>query len=408
MLQGKNIILGVTGGISAYKIASLASALTKQGANVDVLMTEGATHFITQETFEAITRNKAIVDTFDRNFNYDVEHIALAKKADIFVVAPATANTIAKLAYGLADNMLTTTFLAATCPKIVVPAMNTNMYNNSLTQENMDKLDSLGITVVPANSGYLACGDTGVGKMPEPELILAYIEKEIAREKDMEGMNVLITAGATKESLDPVRFITNHSTGKMGYALAKECMMRGAKVVLCKGATTANPPEFVQVVETPSAGDMFEACKKYGKGADIIIKAAAVSDYRPAEVSAEKVKKKEGDMSIKLERTRDILKYLGENKSPSQIICGFSMETENLIENSTAKLHRKNADLIVANNLKDQGAGFGTDTNLVTLITSDGYEELELLSKAEVAQKIVDKIMSLSKSKSLGTDKLDV
>ena len=402
MLQGKNIILGVTGGIAAYKIASLASALTKQGANVDVLMTEGATHFITQETFEAITRNKAIVDTFDRNFSYDVEHIALAKKADIFVVAPATANTIAKLTYGLADNMLTTTFLAATCPKIVVPAMNTNMYNNPLSQENMDKLDSLGITVVPANSGYLACGDTGVGKMPEPDLILSYIEKEIAREKDMDGMSVLITAGATKEPIDPVRFITNHSSGKMGFALAKECMMRGAKVILCKGATTGEPPEFVHVIETPTAADMFEACKKYGKGADVIIKAAAVSDYRPTEVATEKVKKKDGDMSIKLERTRDILKYLGENKSPSQIICGFSMETENLIENSTAKLHRKNADLIVANNLKDQGAGFGTDTNLVTFITSDGYEELELLTKAEVATRIVDKIMSLSKSKSEG------
>lgn len=399
MLQGKNVILGVTGGIAAYKTASLASTLTKQGVNVDVIMTEGATHFITVETFEAITGNKAIVDTFDRNFSYDVEHVALAKKADVFIVAPATANTIAKLAYGLADNMLTTTFLAATCPKIVVPAMNTNMYNNPLTQENMDKLESLGITVVPASSGHLACGDTGVGKMPEPELLLAYIEKEIAREKDMEGMNVLVTAGATKEPVDPVRFITNHSSGKMGFALAKECMMRGAKVVLCKAATTAEPPEFIQVIETPSAADMFEACRKYGRGADIIIKAAAVSDYRPTEVAQEKLKKKDGDMCIKLERTRDILKFLGENKSPSQTICGFSMETENLLDNSTTKLHRKNADLIVANNLKDDGAGFGTDTNLVTLITSDGYEELELLSKTEVAERIIDKIISISKSK---------
>ena len=399
MLKGKNVILGVTGGIAAYKIVGLASALVKQGASVNVLMTEAATHFITQDTFEAITKNKAIVDTFDRNFEYEVEHIALAKKADIFLVAPATANTIAKLAHGIADNMLTTTFLACTCPKMVAPAMNTEMYNNEVTQENMDKLESMGVTVIPADSGRLACGDTGIGKMPEPELLLSYIEKEIAREKDMEGMHVLVTAGATKEPLDPVRFITNHSTGKMGFAIAKECMLRGAKVVLCKASTSSTLPEFVDIIDTPTSAEMFEACKRYGRGADFIIKAAAVSDYRPAEVSENKMKKKDGDLSINLERTVDILKYLGEHKSPSQVICGFSMETENLIENSTAKLHKKNADLIVANNLKDSGAGFGTDTNLVTLITKEGYDSLELLTKADVARKIIDKLIEISKVK---------
>lgn len=395
MFKGKTVILGVTGGIAAYKIASLASALVKQDANVHVLMTEGATHFITQETFEAITKNKAIVDTFDRNFNYEVEHISLAKKADIFVVAPASANTIAKLAHGFADNMLTTTFLASTCPKIVVPAMNTQMYNNKITQENMDKLENMGITVMPANSGYLACGDVGVGKMPEPETILSYIEEEIAKPKDMLGMKVLITAGATREAIDPVRFLTNHSTGKMGLSLAKECMLRGANVTVCKASTTAKVPDFIQVVDTPSAEDMFMACQKLGPSADIIIKAAAVADYRPASVADNKVKKSDGDLSIPLTRTRDILQYLGENKLPNQVICGFSMETENLIENSTKKLYKKKADLIVANNLKDNGAGFGTDTNLVTLISEDGYEELELLTKAEVAEKIIDRLLSI-------------
>ncbi|MDD6042534.1 MAG: bifunctional phosphopantothenoylcysteine decarboxylase/phosphopantothenate--cysteine ligase CoaBC [Eubacteriaceae bacterium] len=397
MLKNKTVLLGVSGGIAAYKVANLASMLVKQGAEVHVIMTENACNFITPITFETLTGNKCVVDTFDRNFQYNVEHVALAKKADVFMVAPATANVMAKLAHGIADDMLTTTFLASKCHKIVAPAMNTAMYENEITQDNMKLLEKYGIEVIAPASGYLACGDTGAGKMPEPELLFAYIEKAVSKKKDMQGKKVLITAGATREAMDPVRFITNHSSGKMGFALAKECMLRGAEVTLVKAATTATPPEFVNMVPVTSAADMFDAVTQRAAHQDIIIKAAAVSDYTPVDVSDQKVKKKDGDLSIPLKRTRDILKYLGEHKQEGQILCGFSMETENMIENSKVKLAKKKADMIVANNLKESGAGFGTDTNIVTIITGDETEQLELMGKDRVAQVIIDKLLTMLK-----------
>lgn len=397
MLKDKTVLLGVSGGIAAYKVAGLASMLVKKGAEVHVIMTENACNFITPTTFETLTGNKCIVDTFDRNFQFNVEHVALAKKADIFMVAPATANVMAKLCHGIADDMLTTTFLACRSPKIVAPAMNTAMYENQITQDNMKTLEKYGIEVIKPATGYLACGDTGAGKMPEPEELYSYIERTIAREKDMLGKRVLITAGATRESMDPVRFITNHSSGKMGFALARECMLRGADVTVVKANTTAQAPRFVNIVPVNSAADMFDAVTKLAEEHDIIIKAAAVSDYTPVNVSDQKVKKKDGDLSIPLKRTQDILKYLGEHKREGQILCGFSMETENMIENSRGKLERKNADLIVANNLKVDGAGFGCDTNVVTLISRDEIRELEIMSKDDVAGVVVDYILEMER-----------
>lgn len=395
MLKGKTVLLGVTGSIAAYKIANLASMLMKLHCNVHVIMTKNATNFINPITFETLTNNRCIVDTFDRNFQYNVEHVALAKQADVVMIAPASANVIAKLAHGLADDMLTTTALACTCKKIVSPAMNTQMYNNPITQDNMGILRHYGFEVIDPASGYLACGDIGAGKMPDPEVLLDYILKEIACEKDMAGMNVLVTAGPTQEAIDPVRYITNHSTGKMGYAIATNAMLRGANVTLVTGPTNIKKPPFVNVVEIKSAQDMFEAVTSRADGQDIIIKSAAVADYRPANVSDEKVKKKDGDMAIALERTQDIIKFLGEHKKEGQFLCGFSMETQNMLENSRAKLEKKNLDMIVANNLKVAGAGFGTDTNIVTMITKDEELELDIMSKSEVASAILDKILEL-------------
>lgn len=395
MLKGKTVLLGVTGSIAAYKIANLASMLVKLHCNVHVIMTQNATNFINPITFETLTNNRCIVDTFDRNFQYNVEHVSLAKQADVVMIAPASANVIAKLAHGLADDMLTTTVLACTCKKIVSPAMNTQMYNNPITQDNMQKLRDYDFEVIDPASGYLACGDIGAGKMPEPEVLLDYILKEIAFEKDMTGMNVLVTAGPTQEAIDPVRYITNHSTGKMGYAIATNAMLRGANVTLVTGPTNIKKPPFVNVVNIKSAQDMFEAVTSRAKDQDIIIKSAAVADYRPANVSDQKVKKKDGDMAIALERTQDILKFLGEHKKEGQFLCGFSMETQNMLENSRAKLEKKNLDMIVANNLKVAGAGFGTDTNIVTMITKDEETELDIMSKAEVARAILDKILEL-------------
>ena len=393
MLKGKTVILGVSGSIAAYKIASLASALVKLHCDVHVIMTKNATNFIHPITFETLTGNKCLVDTFDRNFDYSVEHVALAKRADVVMVAPATANVIAKMAHGLADDMLTTTILACQCPKIVAPAMNTRMFRNSIVQDNMKLLQCYGMEVIDPACGYLACGDTGEGKMPEPELLLQYILKALVEKKDMEGLNVLVTAGPTQEALDPVRYITNHSTGKMGYAIAKAAAMRGAKVTLVSGPVEIKPPPFVEVVDVVSAEDMFKAVTSRSAKQDIIIKTAAVADYRPAVVATEKVKKKDGDMSIALERTKDILAHLGANKRAGQFLCGFSMETENMLENSITKLVKKNLDMVIANNLKVEGAGFGTNTNVVTIITRKGGEQLPLMSKDEVADKILDAIM---------------
>lgn len=395
MFENKSIIIGVSGGIAAYKTAYLVSALSKTEADVNVIMTENACEFISPLVFETLTGNKCYVDTFDRNFKFDVEHISLAKKADIFMIAPATANVIAKIANGIADDMLTTTFLASKCKKIVSPAMNTAMFENQITQDNIAKLKKYGIGVVEPQNGLLACGDTGAGKMPEPDFLFDVIEREIAREKDMLGKKVLVTAGATMESLDPVRFLTNHSSGKMGFAIAKEAMLRGAEVTVVKANTTAEIPNFVKIVEVSSAKDMFDAVTALSDQQDIIVKAAAVADYTPESYVDSKIKKKDGDLSIPLKRTMDILKYLGENKKEGQFLCGFSMETDNMLENSKAKLSKKNADMIVANNLKDAGSGFKTDTNAVTLITRDGYRSLELKSKAEVAKEIFDEILGL-------------
>ena len=395
MFENKSIIIGVSGGIAAYKTAYLVSALSKTEADVNVIMTENACEFISPLVFETLTGNKCYVDTFDRNFKFDVGHISLAKKADIFMIAPATANVIAKIANGIADDMLTTTFLASKCKKIVSPAMNTAMFENQITQDNIAKLKKYGIGVVEPQNGLLACGDTGAGKMPEPDFLFDVIEREIAREKDMLGKKVLVTAGATMESLDPVRFLTNHSSGKMGFAIAKEAMLRGAEVTVVKANTTAEIPNFVKIVEVSSAKDMFDAVTALSDQQDIIVKAAAVADYTPESYVDSKIKKKDGDLSIPLKRTMDILKYLGENKKEGQFLCGFSMETDNMLENSKAKLSKKNADMIVANNLRDAGSGFKTDTNAVTLITKNGHKLLELKSKADVAKEIFDEILGL-------------
>ena len=393
MLKDKTVILGVSGSIAAYKIASLASALVKLHADVHVIMTKNATNFIHPITFETLTGNKCLVDTFDRNFDYSVEHVALAKRADVVMVAPASANVIGKMAHGLADDMLTTTILACQCPKIVAPAMNTRMFRNSIVQDNLKLLKCYGMEVIDPASGYLACGDTGEGKMPEPELLLQYILKALVVKKDLEGLNVLVTAGPTREAVDPVRYITNHSTGKMGYAVAKAAAMRGANVTLVSGPVQLEKPPFMEVVDVVSAEEMFQAVTSRAAKQDIIIKSAAVADYRPAVVATEKVKKKDGDMSISLERTKDILAYLGANKKEGQFLCGFSMETENMLENSITKLVKKNLDMVIANNLKVEGAGFGTNTNVVTVITRKGGEQLPLMSKDEVADKILDAIL---------------
>ena len=396
MLKGKTVLLGVTGSIAAYKIASLASALKKLHADVHVLMTQNATNFINPITFESLTGNKCLVDTFDRNFQFQVEHVSIAKKADVVMIAPASANVIGKLAHGIADDMLTTTVMACKCKKYISPAMNTNMFENPIVQDNLKTLEHYGYEVIQPASGYLACGDTGAGKMPEPETLLAYIEKEIAREKDLQGKKILVTAGPTQEAIDPVRYITNHSSGKMGYAIAKAAMLRGAEVTLVSGRTAIEAPLFVNVVPIVTAKDMFEAVTEISNEQDIIIKAAAVADYRPAVVSSEKVKKKEGQMSIELERTDDILKYLGENKREGQFLCGFSMETQNMISNSRAKLERKNLDMVAANNVKEAGAGFQGDTNVLTLITQKEETSLPLMSKEDAANVILDKILELT------------
>lgn len=394
LLKGKHIILGVTGSIAAYKIASLASMLVKKQADVTVIMTPNATNFINPITFESLTGNKCLVDTFDRNFEFQVEHVSLAKQTDVVLVAPASANVIAKAAHGIADDMLTTTLLACTCPKIIAPAMNTRMYQNPVVQDNMRILDRYGMEVIAPASGYLACGDTGEGKMPEPEVLYEALVRALTP-KDLAGKKVLVTAGPTQEKLDPVRYISNHSTGKMGYAIAAAAVRRGADVTLVSGKTELVPPMGVQVVPVVSAADMAEAVKAASSAQDIIIKAAAVADYRPAAVAQEKMKKKDGELSIALERTEDILAWLGAHRREGQILCGFSMETEHLLENSRAKLEKKKIDMIVANNLRQEGAGFGTDTNVVTLLTKQGTEELPLLSKEEVADRLLDRLIAL-------------
>ncbi len=397
MLKDKTVLLGVTGSIAAYKIASLASMLVKQGARVQVLMTRNATNFINPITFETLTGRKCLVDTFDRNFEFSVEHVSIAKQADVVMLAPASANVIAKLAHGLADDMLTTTVLACRCKKIIAPAMNTNMYENPIVQDNLEICRRYGMEVIAPATGYLACGDTGAGKMPEPETLFEYIVREIAFEKDLAGKRVLVTAGPTRESVDPVRFITNRSTGKMGYAVARAAAYRGAVVTLVTGPVNLKPPMFAEVVQVESARDMFRAVTERGGQMDVIVKAAAVADYRPRTVGTEKIKKSDGDMSIALERTDDILGWLGSHRREGQILCGFSMETQNMLENSAAKLEKKHVDMIVANNLKVAGAGFGTDTNVVTLITRDGAQELPILSKDQVAHRILDRLLELGR-----------
>ena len=394
MLQGKTILLGVTGSIAAYKAAALASMLKKLHADVHVLMTKNAVNFINPITFETLTGNKCLIDTFDRNFEFSVEHVSLSKKADLALIAPASANVIGKIANGIADDMLTTTLLACTCKILVSPAMNTRMYENPIAQDNLEKLRRYGMTVIDPANGYLACGDIGPGKMPEPEVLLNYILKEVALPKDMQGLNVLVTAGPTQEAIDPVRYITNHSTGKMGYALARCCMLRGANVTLVTGKTALEPPPFVNVVQVVSAAEMFDAVVSRSAQQNIIIKAAAVADYHPAVTADEKIKKSDGNMSISLVRTQDILAYLGEHKREGQFLCGFAMETQNLLENATDKLRRKHADMIVANSLRTAGAGFGTDTNVTTILTEDGRTELGLLSKEETANRILNEILS--------------
>ncbi|MCJ7861337.1 MULTISPECIES: bifunctional phosphopantothenoylcysteine decarboxylase/phosphopantothenate--cysteine ligase CoaBC [unclassified Blautia] len=396
MLKGKTVLLGITGSIAAYKIAYLASALHKLHADVHVLMTENATNFINPITFETLTGNKCLVDTFDRNFQFQVEHVSIAKKADVVMIAPASANVIGKLANGLADDMLTTTVMACRCQKILSPAMNTAMYENPVVQDNIRKLKNYGYEVITPASGYLACGDIGAGKMPEPETLLEYILKEAAFQKDLAGKKLLVTAGPTQEAIDPVRCLTNHSSGKMGYAIAKMAMLRGAEVTLVSGPTAIEPPLFVKVVPVTSARDMFEAVTGLSDEQDIIIKAAAVADYRPKQVSEDKVKKKDDQAFIELERTDDILKYLGQHKKQGQFLCGFSMETRDMIRNSRAKLEKKNLDMVAANNLKVEGAGFQGDTNVLTLITQDEEVSLPLMSKEDAALKILDKILLLT------------
>ena len=395
MLKGKTVLLGVTGGIAAYKAAALASALVKQHAAVEVVMTKNATEFITPLTFEQLTGRRTMVNTFDRNFSHQVEHISLAERTDLVIIAPATANVCAKLAHGLADDMLTTTVLACRCPKLIAPAMNTNMYENPVTQDNLNTLRHYGWDVIEPASGRLACGAVGKGKMPEPEDLLQHILKYIALPHDLEGKNVLITAGPTQEALDPVRYLTNHSTGKMGYALAKMAMLRGANVTLISGKTAIPYPHFVDVVSVTSAQEMFEAVAEHAPNADFIFKSAAVADYTPADYCDNKMKKKDGDLSIPLKRTQDILKYLGEHRTEKQVICGFSMETENMIENSRQKLEKKNVDMVCANNLKQAGAGFGVDTNIITIITKESTKELPLLSKEAAASAILDEALKL-------------
>ncbi len=392
MLAGKHILLGVTGSIAAYKTASLASMLVKQKADVTVIMTPNATNFINPITFESLTGNKCLVDTFDRNFEFQVEHVSLAKQTDVLLVAPASANVIAKAAHGIADDMLTTTLLACTCPKLFAPAMNTRMYQNPVVQDNMETLARYGMEVITPASGYLACGDTGEGKMPEPEVLYEYIVKALTP-KDLQGRKVLVTAGPTQEKMDPVRYISNHSTGKMGYAVARAAMMRGADVTLVSGKVNIEPPIDVKVVPVVSAADMAQAVKEAAPAQDIIIKAAAVADYRPRVTADEKLKKKDEELSIELERTEDILAYLGAHRREGQFLCGFSMETEHMLENSRAKLVKKNIDMIVANNLKQAGAGFGTDTNVVTILTKEETVELPIMSKEEVADRLLDHIV---------------
>ena len=392
-LKNKTVLLGVTGSIAAYKIASLASALKKLEADVHVLMTKNATNFINPITFETLTGNKCPVDTFDRNFEFSVEHVSLAKKADVVMIAPATANVIGKLACGIADDMLTTTVMACKCKKYISPAMNTNMFENPVVTDNLKKLEAYGYGVITPATGYLACGDTGAGKMPEPETLLAYIMYELAHDKDLKGKRVLVTAGPTQEALDPVRYITNHSSGKMGYAIAEVAMLRGAEVTLVSGQVAIEPPMFIDLVKVTSAEDMFNEVTSRADSMDIIIKAAAVADYRPATVADHKMKKKDEDLSIPLERTKDILKYLGENKREGQFLCGFSMETENMVKNSKEKLRKKNLDMIAANSLRVEGAGFKGDTNVLTLITADSVRELELMSKKAAAMELLDAIM---------------
>ena len=395
MLEGKTVLLGISGSIAAYKIAYLASALKKLHADVHVLMTRNATNFINPITFETLTGNKCLVDTFDRNFQFSVEHVSIAKKADVVMIAPASANVIGKLAHGIADDMLTTTIMACKCKKFISPAMNTNMFENPVVQDNLKLLEHYGYEVINPAVGYLACGDTGAGKMPEPEMLLSYIMRECAFKKDMAGMKVLVTAGPTQEAIDPVRYITNHSSGKMGYAIAKMAMLRGADVTLVSGRTALTPPSFVKFVPIVTAKEMYEAVTRVSGEQDIIIKAAAVADYRPASVSNEKIKKKDDDMSISLERTDDILKYLGEHKPAGQFLCGFSMETQNMIGNSRVKLTKKNLDMVAANNVKMAGAGFQGDTNVLTLITQDEEVGLPLMSKEDAAIKLLDRILFL-------------
>ena len=395
MLKGKTVVLGVTGSIAAYKMANVASMLVKMEADVHVIMTQNACQFITPVTFETLTGNKCMVDTFDRNFQFHVAHVSIAKKADVVLVAPASANVIGKLANGIADDMLTTTVMACTCKIILAPAMNTNMYHNPILQDNLKKLAGYGYEIIAPAKGMLACRDEGDGKMPSEEVLVNHILREIAYEKDLAGMKVIVTAGPTQESVDPVRYITNHSTGKMGYELAKAAMLRGAEVTLVSGVTSLAKPMFIDYVQVRSASDMFEAMKERFLDNDIIIKAAAVADYTPSSYNEEKTKKKDDDMSIPLTRTQDILKYMGENRREGQFYCGFSMETQNMLENSRVKLDKKNIDMVVANNLKIAGSGFGTDTNVVTMISKEEEIELELLTKEEVSHCILDEILKL-------------
>ena len=399
MLKGKTVVLAVSGSIAAYKIASLASALGKLHADVQVLMTQNATNFINPITFETLTGNKCLVDTFDRNFQYSVEHVALAKRADVVLVAPASANVIGKIANGIADDMLTTTVMACKCKKIISPAMNTQMFENPIVQDNLKKLEHYGYEVIQPAVGLLACKDVGQGKMPEPETLLEYILQEVAYEKDLKGKKILVTAGPTQEPIDPVRYLTNHSSGKMGYAIAKVCSMRGAEVTLVSGKTAIKPPLFVDVVPVTTAREMYEAVTGRSDRQDIVIKAAAVADYRPKTISEQKVKKTDEELSIEMERTDDILKYLGEHKRANQFLCGFSMETEHMLENSRKKLKKKNLDMIVANNLKTKGAGFGTDTNVITILTKEKEQAFDIMSKDAAADCILDEILAESTKK---------
>lgn len=399
MLKGKTVVLGVSGSIASYKIAGLASSLVKLHADVHVIMTKNATNFIHPTTFETLTGNKCMVDTFDRNFQFHVAHVSLAEKASVFLVAPASANIIAKLTYGLADDMLSTTALAMTCPVIVSPAMNVNMYHNPVVQDNLKKLAQSGKIVIPPDHGYLACGTTGDGKMPSEDVLLSYILREIASPKDLKGKNILVTAGPTREALDPVRFLSNHSTGKMGYAIARQAMLRGANVTLISGPVSLNPPPFVDLIPIVSASELFHAVREHWETQDMIIKAAAVADYTPLNTAKDKLKKKDGELSIALKRTQDILSWLGERKKADQVLCGFSMETQDILENSIQKLEKKNADLIAANSLNEPGAGFGTDTNHLTLIGQDGIKDLPMLSKENAAEALLDELLKLWKKK---------